>query len=168
ALEAVEDRILAGNTGKAVLDDILTIKRHILELRRSLGPQREVIGRLARRDFPFVSERAIIYFRDIQDHVVRLYELLEMQRDLLSGAMDAYRSTLSNRMNQVMQRLTALSTIFLPLTFIAGVYGMNFNPQASPWNMPELSWPWGYPLILGFMAGLAGVMFIYMWRHRWL
>jgi magnesium transporter len=114
---------------------------------------------------PMISDTTRLYLRDCYDHAVQLIDLLESYRDIAGDVRDYYLSTISNRMNQVMKTLTVISTIFLPLSFIAGVYGMNFDPDASPWNMPELNWKYGYPFALGLMLLVAlGMLLNFKWR----
>jgi magnesium transporter len=144
-----------------ILQDILKLRRQVIALRRSIGPQRDVIGRLARHDLPYISTKATIYFRDVYDHVVRTHEMLEGYRDLVAAVMESHRSMAAQRLNEVMQRLTAISTVFLPITFIAGVFGMNFR------HMPELEWRWGYPAALGFMFAVGVGMYVFFRRKNW-
>jgi magnesium transporter len=160
-IEKLEDDIIDGRVEEA-LEKIIKLKRDISELKRGIGPQREVINRLARRDFPFISERAGIYFRDVYDHIMRTYSILDSYRDLLSGVFDAYLSTVSNKTNEVMKTLTVIATIFMPITFIASVYGMNFR------FMPELYFPFAYFLVLLAMLIISIGMVIYFRRKEWL
>jgi len=136
-------------------------------LRRYIWPQRTVINSLIRDGSDFLTQENRIYLQDVYDHIVQLLDILETYREVSSSLMDVYLSSVSNRMNDVMKLLTVISTIFIPLTFIAGVYGMNFNPEASPLNMPELNWYWGYPLCLGVMGTIAIVLFIFFWKQGW-
>jgi magnesium transporter len=168
AIEQLEDRVLAGKDMETALDDILDIKRQLIEIRRIIAPQKAIIGRLARRDFPIISDNVGIYFRDVYDHIVSIYENVEIQRELISAIFEAYLSVSSNRMteisnqtNIIMQRLTIISTIFLPLTFIASLYGMNFN------NMPEIKYKYGYPLICCLMLIIGLIMFYYFKKKKW-
>lgn len=143
-IEALEDEVIAHPTPQT-LAQIHRIKRDLLTLRRTIWPQRELLATLTRDGCPLISGEVQIYLRDCYDHAVQVLDMVETYRELAASLMDVYLSAVSNRMNEVMKTLTVISTIFIPLTFIAGIYGMNFNPQASPWNMPELSWYWGYP-----------------------
>jgi magnesium transporter len=123
---------------------------------------------LIREDSPLVREQTRIYLRDCYDHAIQLIDLVETYREIASGLVDLYLSSLSTRMNEVMKVLTIMSTLFIPLGFIAGVYGMNFDPKKSPWNMPELSWYFGYPFALALMGAVA-LGFIVYFRHKgWL
>ena len=117
---------------------------------------------MERGETPLLQEATGIYVRDLYDHTIQVVETTESFRDLLSGMADMYLSSVSNRMNEVMKVLTIIATIFIPLTFIAGIYGMNFQ------YMPELKWPWGYPLVLGIMAAVIGTMLFYFRRKNWL
>ena len=109
-----------------------------------------------------------LFLRDCSDHVLQVLDVLESYRDLASGLMETYLSVQSHRMNEVMKVLTIIATIFIPLTFVAGIYGMNFDAATSPWNMPELHWYWGYPFSLGLMAVLAILLLIFFRRKDWL
>lgn len=151
--------------GKAVLGRIMAFKRTLQELRRMSSHQREILLRLSRGDFGEIPAEAIPFYRDVYDHFLRINDIVEGYRDLVSSALDAYLSVQSNRMNEVIKTLTLISTVMLPLTFIAGIYGMNFHPDASPYNMPETEWRWGYPVALGLMAVVA-VGILLWFRHK--
>lgn len=159
-IEQLEDRILKGRT-KNVISEIMVLKRQISELKRSLSPQRDVVNRIARNEFKQVSEKASIYFRDIYDHLMRAHSELDDFRDLLTGVYEAHLSIISNKMNEIMQKLTVVATIFIPLTFITGVYGMNFL------FMPELKIWWAYPLVWAVMIGVGVSMFLYFRKKKW-
>jgi magnesium transporter len=165
-IEAVDDEIL-GASDEEALHKIYWIKHRLLALRRVVGPHREAINALIRDCGEFVTAETAVYLRDCYDHVLRLTELVEVYREQCADLMNTYLSMVSNRMNEVMKVLTIIATIFIPLGFIAGLYGMNFDPEVSPWNMPELSWPFGYPLAIGVMAALAGAMLFFFWRKGW-
>ena len=120
-------------------------------LRRAVWPLRDAISSLRSDVTPFITDETRIYLRDCYDHAVQLIDLLESYRDIAGDVRDYYLSTISNRMNEIMKTLTVIATIFLPLSFIAGVYGMNFNTEVSKWNMPELNWRFGYLYSLAFM-----------------
>jgi magnesium transporter len=121
-----------------------------------------------REESKLIRRDTKIYLRDVYDHTVQLVEIIETYRELSASMMDVYLSSLSNRMNEIMKVLTLIATIFIPLTFIVGIYGMNFNTDKSPWNMPELNWYWGYPVVLLAMAVIVIGMFIYFRRKDWL
>jgi len=168
--EHLEDleKDLVGSPTRKLLQEIYALRRELLYLRRAIWPQREVIHALQREDSHLVQPETRVYLRDCYDHTIQILDLLETYRDLAAGMLDLYISSVSNRLNEIMKVLTIMSSIFIPLTFIAGVYGMNFNPAAGPWSMPELNWPWGYPAVLGVMVGVAGLLLYYFRRKRWL
>ena len=166
-LEKLEERTLA-EPDRGVVARILATKRRILDLRRAVWPLRDCVAKLQRDATDYVSENTAFYLRDCHDHALRLTELIEMQREQISDMMSIYLSAISNRMNEVMKVLTIIATIFIPLSFIAGLYGMNFNPERSVWNMPELNWAMGYPFALGIMAAVAVAMLILFRRKKWL
>jgi magnesium transporter len=166
-LEDLQDEVVSQPT-KRTLDKIHRIKRELLLLRRAIWPQRDAINSLIREDSQLVSQPVRIYLRDCYDHTVQVIDMVETYRELASNLMDIYLSSISNRMNEVMQTLTVISTIFIPLTFIAGIYGMNFDRSASPVNMPELGWYYGYPSVLAVMLAIASSLLIYFWRRGWL
>ncbi|MGB1017145.1 MAG: magnesium/cobalt transporter CorA, partial [Nannocystaceae bacterium] len=144
ALEELEVEVL-GRATPSVLARIYGIKRELGMIRRVVWPLREVVDTLARGEDARIGAMTRTYLKDVREHAMRLVEITELHRELASGTMDLYMSVTSNRMNEVMKVLTIISTIFIPLSFIAGVYGMNFNPEVSPLNMPETQWVWGYP-----------------------
>jgi magnesium transporter len=167
ALEEIEDDLL-GKPAPGRARAVHSIKRNLLVVRRSVWPLREVIGGLYRGTSPLISAETRIYLRDCYDHTVQLIDLLEVYRDLATSLMELYMSSVGNRMNEIMKVLTIISTIFIPLTFIVGIYGMNFHTDASKWNMPELTWKYGYAGVMGLMAIIAAGMMIYFWRKGWL
>jgi len=144
------------------MERIFDLKRALLALRRHLAPMREVTATLANRPSAYLRPETQIYFRDVHDHVVRQVESVETFRDILSGAMDGYLSSVSNRMNEVIKALSVIATIVLPPTLVASVYGMNFA-----W-MPGLHHPWGFWLALLAMVLISGGFILYMWWKRWL
>ena len=154
--------------GKRVLSRILSFKRTLQELRRMSIHQREILLRLSRGDFGEIPADAIPFYRDVYDHFLRINDIAESYRDLISSLLDAYLSVQSNRMNEVMKTLTLMSTVMLPLTFIAGIYGMNFDPDVSPYNMPELRWFMGYPFALVLMAVVAGAILLWFRKKGWI
>ncbi|MGP1384390.1 MAG: magnesium/cobalt transporter CorA [Thainema sp.] len=165
-IEDLEAEVTSAPTNKT-LTEIHQLKRELLSLRRSIWPQREAISALLRDDCTLVSPAVKVYLRDCYEHVVQALDMLETYRELASSLMDVYLSSVSNKMNEVMKTLTVISTIFIPLTFVAGIYGMNFNPDASPFNMPELNWYWGYPAVWIVMIGIAVGMVYFFWRRGW-
>ncbi|WP_066376303.1 MULTISPECIES: magnesium/cobalt transporter CorA [unclassified Anabaena] len=166
-LEELEEEVIVNPT-RQTLQKIYQLRRELLQLRRAIWPQRDAINSLIRDRSELISEDVQIYLRDCYDHAVQVMDMVETYRELASGLMDVYLSAVSNKMNEVMKLLTVVSSIFIPLTFIAGIYGMNFNPEKSPYNMPELNWYWGYPFSLAVMALIAfGLLFLF-WRRGWL
>ncbi len=151
-----------------LVEDIHRLKREMLSLRRALWPQREMVNALARDDSPLVEPTTRIYLRDCYDHVIQLMDMLETYREITSGLLDLYLSMVSTRLNEIMKVLTIIATLFIPLSFIAGLYGMNFDPDMSPWNMPELSWYFGYPFALVLMLGTGLGLLWYLWRKKWI
>ncbi|AUX46645.1 magnesium transporter [Sorangium cellulosum] len=144
------------------------LKRDLLTLRRAVWPQRDLVNALLRDDNPMISKDTRLYLRDTYDHAVQLMDMIETYRELSSGLMDLHLSGMSNRMNEIMKVLTIISTIFLPITAIAGIYGMNFHHESSPYNMPELDWYYGYPMVwLLMLASVVGLLTYYR-RKGWL
>lgn len=165
-LEELEDEVVS-NPSRRTLEKIYRVKRELLTLRRAIWPQRDAINSLIRDGNDLISEEVRVYLRDCYDHAIQVLDMVETYRELGAGLMDIYLSSVSNRMNEIMKLLTVISSIFIPLTFIAGVYGMNFNTEKSPWNMPELNWYWGYPLCLVSMAAVAVGLIFFFWRRGW-
>jgi magnesium transporter len=164
-LEELEDEVVE-NPSRATLERIHQVKRDLLGLRRAIWPQREVINSLLRDGTPLIGDTVRTYLRDCYDHVVQVLEIIENYREIASSLMDVYLSSISNKMNEVMKVLTIISTIFIPLTFIAGVYGMNFNPEL-PGNMPELELPYAYVVCWLVMLTIAGALILYFKRRGW-
>ncbi len=160
-MEELQEQILA-NPDRATLHQIHSIKRELLHLRRSLWPQREALNTMVRVKHPLISKTARVHLQSCYDSCVQLIDMLETYRELASNLMDIYLSSLGNRTNEVMRVLTVISTIFIPLTFIAGVYGMNFE------YMPELKWQLGYFLCWLIMIGIASSLIYFFWRKGWL
>jgi len=160
-LEVLEDTVIL-RPDKGIVSRIHGIRRELLALRRAVWPKREAVNSMLRESVPFITDETRIYLRDVYDHAVQVIDLLENYRDIASGLMEAYLSSLSNRMNEVMKVLAIFGAIFIPLTFIAGIYGMNFE------QMPELHWAYGYPLALGLMIATAAVLLLYFRRKGWL
>ncbi len=166
-LEDLEEKtILSPNP--SILAQVYTIRRRLLTLRRAIWPLREAANGLIRDESHLVTADTRLFLRDCYDHTIQIIDLMETYRDLASGLMEVYLSSISNRMNQIMKVLTIITTVFIPLTFIAGVYGMNFNTQASPWNMPELNMRYGYVVCLGVMLLIAIVQFVIFWKLGWI
>ncbi len=165
-VEALQDEVLERSDHSLVVD-IGHIKRELLQVRRAIWPLRDELSVLMRGG-SLIQPETITYLRDCYDHTLLLIDSTETLRDIAGGLMEMYLSSVNNRMNDVMKTLTVISTIFIPLTFITGLYGMNFNPAASPYNMPELNWAWGYPFALTMMLAVAGGVATFMWRRGWL
>jgi len=165
-LEALEEEVV-DNPSRDTIENIHRMRRALMKLRRYIWPQRSVINSLIRDSEDLVSQEVKLYLQDVYDHIVQVVDIIENYREIASSLMDVYLSAINNRMNEVMKLLTVISSIFIPLTFIAGVYGMNFNPASSPFNMPELEWFWGYVLCLGVMALIAGLQIYFFWKRGW-
>lgn len=159
-LETIEDRVLQ-KPSPDILKELLDLKHTLMLLRRIVSPQREVINRLSRDDYPMIDQHSKIYFRDVYDHLMRIQDLSETMRDIVSGVLDIYLNSTSLRLNEIMRALTVVSTIFLPMSFVAGVYGMNFE------YMPELTWRFGYLLIWLVFVCIFGGMLIWFKRRNW-
>ena len=150
------------------LRDLHEFKRLIARIRRAVWPQREVLGRLMRDETGLVAARTKPFFRDCYDHTVIMVDILETFREAARNIMDVYLSSINIRTNEIMRVLTVISSIFIPLTFIAGVYGMNFDPKLSPFNMPELEWTFGYPFAICLMLAVAIGMIVFFKRKKWI
>jgi magnesium transporter len=161
-IEAIAEAVLV-STEIETVEAINGVRRDLLSFRRIAWPMREAVGVVARGDAEHVREPTEKYFRDVYDHLVQVVELTEIYRDLAAGARDIYLNTVSQSTNEVMKALTVVATIFLPLTFVVGIYGMNF--EGGPWNMPELGWEFGYPAVMLGMA-LVAVLLLWFFRER--
>lgn len=161
SLEALEESLMA-DPPRNILQDVHHIKREMIFLRKYIWPVREVVTALQHADTEILSPKTQLYMRDVYEHTIQVMDTLETYRDLLGGVQDLYLSVLSNRMNEIMKVLTVMSSVFIPLTFIVGVYGMNFK------YMPELGWRWGYPVTWLVMLMLALLMFRFFKRKRWI
>ncbi|HAE87731.1 TPA: magnesium and cobalt transport protein CorA, partial [Candidatus Marinimicrobia bacterium] len=160
-IEALEERLVQNPT-----DDILQmlhrLKREMIYLRKSVWPLRELLSGLERSESSLIQQSTGVYFRDVYDHTIQIIDTIESYRDIISGMLDTYLSSVSNKMSEVMKVLTIISTIFIPLTFIAGIYGMNFE------YMPELGWKWSYPLVWLLMIGVSILMVVFFRKKKWL
>ncbi|HEX3656175.1 MAG TPA: magnesium/cobalt transporter CorA [Pirellulales bacterium] len=166
-LEDLEDEALE-RPGTSCMQRIHTAKRDLRALRRAVWPLRDTLNLLARETSQWFDDDARMHLRDCFDHTARVIELTEMYRELGADLTELYLSSQSNRMNEVMRVLTIIATLFMPLSFITGVYGMNFNPGASKWNMPELNWRYGYPAVLAVLWVIAFSMLAFFYRKGWL
>ncbi|MFV0565333.1 MAG: magnesium/cobalt transporter CorA [Flavobacteriaceae bacterium] len=161
-VEDLESEIFLGRTNKDLNKNIQDLKREILRVRRAIFPLREVTSRIEKHESPLIQKRTKTYYRDIYDHLIQVTENIEIYREMISSLMDMYMSTISNKMNEVMKVLTIIATIFIPLTFIAGVYGMNFD------NMPELHYKYSYFILWGVMVAVFIGLLVYFKRKKWL
>ncbi|PWB66968.1 MAG: magnesium and cobalt transport protein CorA [Deltaproteobacteria bacterium] len=166
AVEELEEKVIASPSPER-FHEIRRAKQRLLEVRRAVWPARDAMNELLREESPLIRPETRPYLRDCYDHTVQLMDMVETFREFAAGLVDEYMSSVSNRMNEIMKVLTVMATIFIPLTFIAGVYGMNFDTKASPYNMPELGWRYGYPAVLLVMAAAAGGMLAYFHRKKW-
>jgi len=166
-LDMIEEKVFA-NPDPGVLSGLQRIKRDLREIRRVTGPHREVLGQLLHEELGFIRKETRVFLRDCADHAARVAEVVDASREHASDLMNAYLSMLGHRQNEVMKVLTIMAAIFIPLSFIAGIYGMNFDPDASTWNMPELGWAWGYPAILSLMGLVAAGLLLFFKRRGWL
>jgi len=160
-IEDLEDELLK-EPSAATLETIHRLKREMLYFRKQVWPLREVLNSLVKDQSHLIEETTQVFLRDVYDHTIQVMDTIESLRDLLSGLQDLYLSTISNRMNEVMKVLTIMATIFIPLTFIAGIYGMNFE------FMPELKWKWSYAVLWGVLVAIFVSMLIWFKRKRWL
>ena len=165
-LDELEASILDDPTQED-LSNLHVIKRDLLVLRKSMWPTRDLLRNRLLIESPLIGEQTPVYLRDVADHATVAVDIIETYREMVASLNDLYLTNISIRMNETMKVLTTIATIFIPLSFIAGVFGMNFNTAASPLNMPELNWYWGYPAALVLMAAVAGGLMIYFWRKRW-
>lgn len=160
-IESLEEQLI-GNPTEKTLEEIHSLKRELIYLRKSVWPLRELINGMERSESKLITKTTGVYLRDVYDHTIQVIDTVEGFRDMVGGILDVYLSSISNRMNAVMKVLTIIATIFIPLTFIAGIYGMNFK------YMPELEWRWGYLGVLGLMTAMGIGMVIYFKRKKWL
>lgn len=160
-IEELEDELMEDPKPK-VLKEIHNLKNQMLFVRKAIWPLREIINALSRGDSSLFNQDTLIYLRDVYDHIIQIIDTIEMYRDMITGMFDIYISSVSYKLNEVMKVLTIIATIFIPLTFIVGLYGMNFK------YMPELEWEWGYPAVLLFMLLISRFMILYFRRKKWI
>ncbi|WP_445475557.1 magnesium/cobalt transporter CorA [Methanococcoides methylutens] len=160
-VETLDDELLDKPTPKT-LEDIHHLKKEVIFLRKFVWPLREVVSSMQREESPFIKETTSIFLKDVYDHIIQVMDTIESYRDILSTMLDLYLSTASNKMNEIMKVLTIIATIFIPLTFVAGIYGMNFE------YMPELKWHWGYAAAWGVMLTVAFIMLAYFRKLKWI
>lgn len=166
-LARIEEEIVHSREGE-LIQNIHSLKSTLFDLQRAARPQRDMVQSIVRTPGSVVDEETVRYFGDCHDHAVHITETTESYRQMAGSLLDFYVSIASHRMNEVMKVLTIIATIFIPLTFVVGIYGMNFDPQASPWNMPELQWRYGYPVVMGSMAVIALLLVWYFRRKGWI
>ncbi len=167
AIEVLEDNVLTA-TDLHSIHELHAIRRNLMLIRRAIWPLRDVLNILTRERSPFISDHTQVYFRDCYDHCFQLIDIVDTARELAGNITELYHSGASVRMNEIMTVLTIIATIFIPLGFIASLYGMNFDRAASPWNMPELGWRYGYLFSLSLMAATAIGLLGYFWRKGWI
>jgi len=160
-IEGLHDLVVS-DPKPETLHKIHALKRQLMFLRRAVWPLREAANNLSRSECSFLHESTKVFFRDVYDHVIQIVDTIETLREMVSAGLDIYLSSISYRSNSVMKVLTIITTIFMPLTFIVGIYGMNFE------HMPELKWEWGYPLVLGVMVAIAIAMLGFFKRKKWI
>ncbi|WP_437200740.1 magnesium/cobalt transporter CorA [Planctomicrobium sp. SH664] len=161
------DEIITRARDRSVLILLHEIRRDLIQIRKLLWQHREALNSLVRLEIPLISRETQVYLRDCLDHVVQLIEVVEADRDSCISMQELYLSEIGQRTNDVMKVLTLIATLFMPMTFVAGVYGMNFDPAVSPWNMPELKWYYGYPFALAIMGVLGFGMSLFFWLRGW-
>jgi magnesium transporter len=166
-VEALEDDLVA-DPRPDTLETIQQLKRELLFMRRSVWPLREAIGGLTRTETGLVRKSTQPYLRDLYEHIIQVIDSIETFRDMVSGLLDIYLSSVSNRMNEVMKVLTVIATVFIPLGFLAGVYGMNFDTSIGPFNMPELGFKYGYPMFWLVAVLIGGGLFWFFRRRHWI
>lgn len=160
-IDEVEDKVLL-NPQRKILQEIYKLKRDLIYIRKTLWPMRNAISSISKNDYDLVDEKTLYYFRDIYDHIIQMIDIIETYRDICSGMLDTYLSSISNKTNDIMKVLTIFSTIFIPLTFIAGVYGMNFK------YLPELNWKYGYASFWVISAIITGFLIRFFKKKNWL
>lgn len=157
----IEEKLLE-RPGPELLTRVQQVKRELIFVRKSLSPLREMLAALERSDSILLTEKTRVYLRDVYDHAISVIESVDSYRDLITGMLEIYLSSVSNRLNEIMKVLTVFSTIFIPLTFLTGIYGMNFQ------DMPELKWPWSYPILWGVFISIPVTLLIYFRKRKWL
>jgi magnesium transporter len=160
-IESLEEQVMK-QTGQESLRDLHELKREMIVLRKSVWPLREVVGRLSREESSLVHQATQVYLRDVYDHTVQVIETIETYREMLTSILEIYLTSLSNKLNEIMKVMAMIATLFIPLTLIASIYGMNFK------HMPELEWTWGYPLVLAIMGLCAAGMVLFFRKRKWL
>lgn len=162
AITSLEESLLVSEPTQDMLNTIQRLKREIIGIRRHVSPVRELMAGMLRSESGFIHEKTHIYLKDVSDHVIRVIESIEAYREILSGLLEIYISKVSNKMNEVMKVLTVFASIFIPLTFLAGIYGMNFE------YMPELKWKWAYPALWVAFISIPAILLVYFRKKKWL
>jgi len=166
-LEKLEVEVLA-SPSKTTPRRILGARHDLMQFRRAVWPLREALNALLHDETELITKETHVYLRDCYDHTIQLIDMIETYREIGNGLMDVYLSSVSNRMNEIMKLLTVIATIFIPLTFVTSLYGMNFDRAASPYNVPELGWRYGYPAAWLVMVLVAAALMVFFWHKRWL
>lgn len=166
-LERIDEAVDRGRA-EEVVDEIHDLRADLLLLRRVIWPLRDALGSLLREVNPLLSAETRFSLRDCHDHAIQILDLVETSRELCADLREYYQSAVNTRMNRIITVLTIVTSIFIPLSFVAGVYGMNFDPDVSPWNMPELRWTFGYPFALAVMGAMTALQLVLFWRSGWL
>jgi magnesium transporter len=159
-IDGLEENLIA-EPRRELLHEIHALKREMIDLRKAVWPLREVVSGLERMDSPLIKKTTNVFLRDLYDHTIQVIDTVESFREILSSMLETYLSSVSNRMNEVMKVLTIISTIFIPITFVAGVYGMNFK------YFPEIGWPWGYAFFWAIVLAAVGGMFVFFRKRKW-
>jgi magnesium transporter len=165
-IEEIEDQIIK-QPDDSSLEKIHNLRKELIKLRRAASPLRDIIFTIEKEKFHFIQKPTYIFLRDLNDHIKQIIDTIENYREIINGLLDLYLSNASHKMNEVVKLLTIISTIFIPLTFIVGIYGMNFSTNTSKWNMPELQWAFGYPFVMGLMLVIAVLLVIFFKRKHW-
>lgn len=165
-IELLEDELIA-EPSKNINDRIHALRRDLISFRRAVWPMRDMVQSIIKDESRFIDDKTKLYLHDVHDHLAQISDHIDSSRDLVVSLQDSYMNAVSHKLNEVMKILTIISTIFIPLTFIAGIYGMNFDPASSPYNLPELQMYYGYPAALLVMAVIAGAMMFYFKQKDW-
>jgi magnesium transporter len=166
-IEIIEDELIY-NPNRSTIETIHNLRKKIIKLRRAVTPLRDIIYSIERERYPYIIKSTYIFLRDLYDHIRQNIETMENYREILNGMLEIYLSNSGQKLNEVVKVLTIISTIFIPLTFLAGVYGMNFSTDAGKWNMPELNWQYGYPFVILVMVAVAVAMIFFFRKKNWL
>lgn len=162
AITKLEDSLLLGQPTQDMLYKIQSLKREMIGIRRHVSPVRELVSEMIHSESELIDESTHLFLRDVSDHAIRVMESIESYREIVTGLLDIYVSSVNNKMNEIMKVLTVFTSIFIPLTFISGIYGMNFE------HMPELKWPWAYAVVWGLFITIPSVLLVYFKRKKWL